>query len=199
VAIGNHYLITVRGQSIASGKPVENVYVYEHTTGLANYNDVNLAWLESIWPKIQVVCASGYRLNELYTVNLEDLSDFGTTVVAEDGLVVDNRLPTYDTWGFKLQRVTRDTQNGRKFIGFIAESQQNDGDPTAPALALLALLATALYAPITYTGSSASFMPRIWRRPGVYVGGTVAAPGTFHEIGNAVFTKITTMASRDDN
>jgi hypothetical protein len=199
VAIGNHYLITVRGRATASGQPVQNVFVYEHTSGLANYNDVNLAWLESVWPKIKDVCASGYTLDELYTVNLEDVDDFGTTLVGEAGGVVDNRLPTYDTWGFKLTRVSRATQNGRKFLGLVAEGDQNDGDPTAAAAIKLALLATSLYAPITYTGSSANFSPRIWRRPGSYESGTVSAPGTFHEIGSAQFTKITHMDSRDDN
>lgn len=199
MAIGEHYLITVRCTASPTAKPVENVYVYEQTAGFGNYNDVAVAWQNDILPEMKAICPVQLSINELYIVNLDDVDDFGTAIVDSTGDVNEERLPTYDTWYFQLTRNSRATQNGRKFIGMVPETLQNGGVATSGALINLTLMALALAAPINATPGSAIYQPRIWRRPGTYESGVVAAPGQFYAFGEAVYRKITHMGSREDH
>lgn len=198
MALGDHYQLTQRGVVIETTHPVENVWVYEQIAGGGNYNDFALAWLDDIWPSYQALSNNHYRLNEIYIVNLDNLDDFGTVAVDEVGSVDSAGLPSYDTWGFKLTRTTRAVQNGRKFVGLIAETDQDNGLPTVGAVTRLTAMEIKLIANISYPLDDAIYAPRIWRRPGTYADGTVSAPGLFYPIGSAAFTKITTMKTRDD-
>jgi len=198
MALGEHYLITQRGEVVETNHPVQNAWVYEMTAGVGTFNDLGLAWLEDVWPAYKALSTNHYHLIELYIVNLDDVDDFGTIPVDEVGTVDSASLPSYDTWGFKLIRVSRATQNGKKFIGLIGETDQDNGAPVAGALSRLAAMEVALNATINAVSTSPSFTPRIWRRPGTYAGGAVAAPGSFFPIDSAVFTKITTFKTRDD-
>lgn len=198
MALNDHYLVTVRGEVVETNHPVQNAYVFELIAGTGNYNDMALAFDEDVWPSMQALSTNHYRLIELYIVNLDDPDDFGTIPIDELGSVDSAGLPSYDTWGFKLTRTTRAVQNGRKFIGLVGETDQDNGVPTIGALTRLAAMENKLYSNIQYTGSSAIFSPRIWRRPGTYDSGVVASPGLFYPIGSASFTKITTMKTRDD-
>lgn len=198
MALNDHYNIHQRGIVIETAHPVENVWVYEQIAGAGNYNDMALAWLEDVWPQYKALSNNHYRLNELYITNLDNLDDFGTVTVDQVGSVDSAGLPSYDTWGFKLTRTTRAVQNGKKFVGLIGETDQENGVPTIDALTRLAAMEVKLIANIQYVGSSAIYSPRIWRRPGTYESGVVAAPGLFFPIGSASFTKITTFKTRDD-
>lgn len=198
MALNDHYQLTQRGIVVETVQPVENVWVYEQIAGTGSYNDFALAWLEDVWPAYKALCNNHYKLNEVYIVNLDNLDDFGTVPVDEVGTVDSAGLPSYDTWGFKLTRTTRAVQNGRKFVGLIGETDQDNGVPVAGALTRIATMENKLIQNIQYVGSSAIYSPRIWRRPGVYESGEVEAPGLFYPIGAASFTKITTMKTRDD-
>lgn len=199
MALGDHYLITVRGEVVESSHPVQNAFVYEFISGAGDYIEMNLAWIDDMQSTFLALSTNHYHLISLYTVNLDDPDDFGETPIDELGSVDSAGLPSYDTWGFRLIRTTRAVQNGRKFIGLVPETLQDNGNPTAPAVTALTAMEVKLYANINDPISGATFSPRIWRRPGTYESGVVAAPGLFYPIGNAAFTKITTMKTRDDN
>lgn len=188
----------MHGEVAETNHPIENVFVYELTAGLATYNDCALAFLEDLWPAYKALSTVHYHLKDLYVVNLDNLDDFGTVLVDETGSVDSESLPSYDTWGFSLTRVTRASQNGRKFIGLIAETDQQGGAPASGAVARILTMQTKLASTIQYAGDDAVFTPRIWRRPGTYVSGVVPAPGLFYPIGSAFLMKITTFRTRSD-
>jgi len=50
MALGEHYLITQRGEVVETNHPVQNAWVYEMTAGGGTFNDLGLAWLEDVGP-----------------------------------------------------------------------------------------------------------------------------------------------------
>lgn len=196
MAVGNHYLLTLRGHAVASATAIQNAFVYEQIDGIGDAADVNVAFASDITTLLMAVCSTQYSLDTYYTVNLNDPDDFAETAEGTVGEVSGEYLPIYNTWAFEYIRTTRAVQNGRKALGIISENSQTNGAATALTLLDLTPLASALLADITATPTSSIFRPKLWRRPGTYESGVVSAPGLFYPVSDVIYKGISTQNSR---
>jgi len=196
MALNDYYLVTVRGHANASGTAIQNTFPYQMTTGVGTAADMADAFATNVALQMRAISHAQYVQDDLYVVNLSDPDDFTTLIIDEPGLEGGEFLPIYNSWEFGILRTTRAIQNGRKAIGIIAESDQENGVAASVITAGLALMAVKMLATISNALSSASFSPRLWRRPGTYAGGAVAAPGVFWPIANVTYNRISTQSTR---
>lgn len=196
MAVGNHYLLTLRGVAVTSGTAIQNAFVYEQIDGIGSSVDLNNAFAVNITPLILAVLSVQYMLNSYYTINLDDPDDFSKTASGEEGVYTGEYMPIFNSWTFEYIRTTRAIQNGRKAFSVIAESGQQNGVATATLLTDLNILATNLQADIDDIATSSVFRPKLWRRPGTYASGVVSAPGLFYPVSDVVYKGLSTQNSR---
>lgn len=195
MATGNHYVLTLKAHSTVSLIAFDSVFAYEQTSGTAGAVALNLRWESMIKQALLDVLASSYRMDNLYTVNMNDPSDFDTLAINDDGEVTGEINPVFLAWGFRYVRTTRATNDGAKRFSPISETSVVGGVPTSGTLTQLDALAALLFAPVASQGGN-SWSPRIWKRPGTYKTGVIPAPGLFYSCSDVVFTKITTQNTR---
>jgi len=196
MAIGDKYLLTLRGHAVTSGTQIQNAFVYEQIAGSGNVNDLNVAFAAEIVPAIAAVCADEYVMDDVYTVNLINPADFAIGLIDEPGVGAGEYLPIFTTWTFSYLRTTRAINNGRKAIGILNEAAVVNGAPATVVDAAITSLANALGGNIDNPITSSDYSPRLWRRPGTYDSGVVAAPGLFYPVGGVIFAGVSTQNTR---
>lgn len=195
MASGDRYVMTIRGNTSGFAAQIDNVFAYEMVAGTGGAAALNNAFEILHGPAIRAVLSVAYNMVEYYTVNVDDLTDFATTPVGIPGDVSGEALPPFITWTFEYQRTTRSVNNGRKAFSPISETFIAGGLPTGIALPLLLNLADLLEANINGAGTD-EWAPRIWKRPGTYASGVVAAPGLFFAFGQVVYRQVSSQNTR---
>lgn len=196
MAASDHYLLTLRAHALTSGSAIQNAFVYLQQEGTGNAARLNVAFVAAIVGAILAVSSDQYVIDDVLTINLDDLDDYDTETIADAGESSGQHLPIYNTWYFEYTRTTRAIQNGRKAIGIISEPDSENGNATTTALVLLNNLANALAGELDDPVTVSSWRPQLWRRPGTYSSGVVSAPGLFYDVDDVLYRKISTQNTR---
>jgi len=195
MATGDRFILTIRGSQDGFGADIDNVFAFEQVAGGGGAAALNNAFAGPVCAKIREALSVAYNMQELYTINVDDLADFSTLTIDEPGEVGGEVLPPFMAWAFTYQRTTRAVNNGRKAFSPIGEASINGGNATAEALIILEALAGLLTVSQGDLDGN-EWSPRLWKRPGTYSTGVVAAPGAFYSFGNVVYARVSTQNTR---
>lgn len=128
----NDIVRVIHNQSLA-GQTVQNVYFYRVVTltGLEGaYLEVVRDWfLDEVLPPIQVMQSTALTYIGLNIQNVTNGIDFLDYAFVQPygGTVVNDTLPPYATYTFRLIRETLVTRNGYKRFAGVFENAQNNG------------------------------------------------------------------------
>lgn len=169
-----------------------NVYFYYQLNGSSGAGQLAGVWADQILMAVLNTQVETCIHHTLEVINVDDLNDFyvlpltGTVEGSQTG----EGLPAYNAWGFTLNRASRLTRSGFKRIGGVAENNQGNGIPNAPALANLDALAALLSVDLVQGGDEWTLaIPVIGPPPG-------NDPPATGFISTVTFTRMTTQNSR---
>jgi len=194
--IGNHYVITMRSHAVTNDQSIQNVFCYEVIDGTPTAEFLGDYFKANVLPTIQAILSNGTIIDDFYVVNLEVPSDFATVTSGDDGDIGGDSMPTFVAFEFEYVRTDRTINNGRKAFALVPEDSVVGGVVTPTVRALCNTLADQLAADLVDVGIGASYRPKIWRRPGVYAAGAVAAPGSFFPVADVKFNRISSQNTR---
>lgn len=194
-AVGDKYVLTLtcfEGANVDN--PLINVFAYEATDGFPAAVELAGAFISDVVPALQACVASPTQIADVEVINLDDPTDFAVTTIGVVGTVVSQYLPRFNGWEFEYLRGTREVHNGRKTFGLVPEPYVTDGVIDASAVSSIEALELALESAVVASGATSTYIPRIWRRAGVYVGGTF--PDTFYPIYGVEYRRVSTQNTR---
>jgi hypothetical protein len=194
--VGDRYLLTLRAHSLDNSQSIQNVFAYELTVGPGGAHTAAVAFATNIMPAIEAVISVQTFYDDVVVINLDDPTDYETFVISGTGALTGESMPTFCTWAFEYIRTDRTVNNGRKSFGLLAESSANSGRPTSGTETNLFTLADALAAELQEVSGPSRWEPKIFRRPGTYLSGTVAAPGQFFDVSDVVYRSLSTQNTR---
>jgi hypothetical protein len=195
-SVGDRYLVTVRAHSVINSQAIQNVFAYELMSGSGGANVLNDTFASQVLLPMSAVLSTDTFIDDLYTVNLDDPSDYDLKVISGAGSVSGDTMPSFVAWEFEYVRATRAVNNGRKALGMLSESSVTGGEAASGILTDLNNLATTFSADVVGTGLTPVWTPRIFRRPGTYSSGVVAAPGQFFPISDVRYRRVSTQSTR---
>lgn len=173
-----------------AGVECKNIFYYRvQTAGSAT--DLLNEWTLELFPKIQAITSTSVTYISRNVYNLNDLTDFDERQfgAGTDGDVVGDALPSFNAWGFKLNRTDRTTRNGAKrFVG-VPESASNLGVHDGSLSTEIASLEFELSDLVQGAGTSV-FQPIIYRS------GTSTGNGVWNDVSSASYQRITSQNSR---
>lgn len=198
MASGDRYqLVLIQKYGGAAGVTCDNVFSYEQTNGVGDATTLLNTFAVSVMDDILSIQSSAITNVQISCINLDNLSDYDTLPDGSPGSAsAGDTLPPYATWTFRYVRATRAVKDGRKAFSGIPETNQINGIALGTYLGTLDNVATALGQTLTEISTGSSWEPRIWRRPGTYKSGVVAAPGLFYPIAGVVYSSISTQNTR---
>jgi len=196
MAVGDRFQLTLRSTDSVNHLEVANVFTYEQTFSTQGADALAVGFVDNVLPYIAAVVSNVTIFVDLTIINFDDLSDYTTVALGGDGDVGGDAMPPFVTFDFEYIRTTRAVNNGRKAIGLVPESSVVNGVAVAGVADALAALAGAFAGPLTETISGAIYKSMIWRRPGTYASGAVAAPGAFFDIGSVTYRAVSTQNTR---
>lgn len=197
MAIGDHYVLTLKGQWQSPATQISNVFAYKQISATGNNERLFEAFVSDVLPAILDVLSEATIFTAIDVVNMETLADFGTYgLTAQEGVDTGDSMPPFVTWEFEYLRTTRAINNGRKAIGIMAESRVLNGEATADIQPFLEALAVAFETNLTNSIDTSIYSPQLWRRPGTYSSGAVAAPGVFWDIAGVEYRRVSTQNTR---
>ena len=196
VAVGNHYILTLQGQDARNGQQIDNVFCYEQTAGTGDASELVFQFGEEVYAPIMNILSVYWVPIQIVAYNLEVPTDYATRVTSVTGTVTGEAEPSFVGFAFEYVRTSRVFNNGRKTFGPIAQADVLQNGPSDDALTRLEALATELNSPIEDIGTGSSWVPRIWRRPGTYASGVVAAPGAFNAPQAVIFRRVSSQNTR---
>jgi hypothetical protein len=194
--VGDRFLLTLRGESVTNAQAIQNVFAYELTAGAGSCVDLNTVWVTTVLISVQNITSTGFIINDISTVNLDDPSDFDIHSIGSAGIKVGDQMPSFVAFEFEYQRATRAVNNGRKAFGLVAESTVSNGGADAGIITDLNILAGQLESPIISLAPAATWTPRIFRRPGTYASGVTPPPGAMFPISGVQYRRVSTQNTR---
>jgi len=194
--VGDRYLLTLRAHSVDNSQSIQNVFAYELTVGPGGANTCAIAFATNIMPAIEAVISVQTFYDDCVVINLDDPTDYQTFVISGTGAVTGDSMPTFCAWEFEYIRTNRTVNNGRKSFGVLSEASQSNGEPLSGVVTNLATLANSLADELQEVSGPSRWEPKIFRRPGTYLSGTVAAPGQFFDVDDVVFRRLSTQNTR---
>lgn len=196
MAAGNHYILTLQGEDARNGQACQNVFCYQQVAGTGSHQALLDRFGDTQFPAIMNILSDYWRPVQLVVINLDDPTDYGNLITAVGGQVTGEAEPSFVAAAFEIVRSSRAFNNGRKSFGPIAQADVLQNGPSDDMRARCNTLAALLLDPIADVDTSSSFVPRIWRRPGTYASGVVAAPGQFNAPSGVVFRSISSQLTR---
>jgi len=195
MATGDRFILTAT-IDYGSFQTMENVFAYEQTAGSGNASTLSASFISDRAPDIADILSGDAHFSQIEVINVDDTSDFHLEAVAIPGVIGGEVLPPFVAAAFEYVRADRAVHNGRKSFGPLSESSQIGGNATSSFAVDCSDLAIVLAADITDTTTSSAWTPKIFRRPGTYASGVVAAPGAFYGITGVVYKRISSQNTR---
>lgn len=196
MAAGDKYVATLAchwGSDVAN--QFNNVFAYEGGVGGSTAADLADAIGTSMVSVIVPITAAAITYDTCTVVNLDDLSDFAIRTINTTGSVGGQVLPKFNAWAYRYYRATREVANGRKSFAGVPEAYSDNGNPSdSTVVGLLDDLAEFLGNDLEGVGAGITYIPRIWRRAGIYASGTDT--DTFYPISAVGFMRISTQNTR---
>lgn len=179
--------------NLTTGLQALNVFHYESVSGTPSGADLLAVFDAIILEAWEELISSAVLLEPLEAQNLDDPVDFAlrTPTFATAGVGTGESLPPFVAFSFQYVRASRASRHGwKRFMG-VSEPQQAGGTIIPADLTLANLLADVLED--TLIGATASYAPRIARRPPV--GGTLDQTVLF-PVAEVVYAGITSQNTR---
>lgn len=195
-AIGDHYIATLRGRSTINSQAIQNTFCYELESGVGGAAALGDILNTVIMPPLLDVLSNLVFFDDWYIINLETPTDFADVAINLPGNHAGDSMPSFVAWEFEYVRASRAVNNGRKAFGLISENDVANGGAVGGLVTPLNTLGNWLGSDLVDTGATMRFGPRIWRRPGTYASGVVAAPGAFFEIVNVLYRRVSSQNTR---
>jgi len=196
MASGDRYVLTLRGHNTIDSGQNQSVFAYEQTGGTGDASELNAEWIAYLSVDIVTPMAPIYVMDDVFTINLDDETDFDTTSIGLTGGGSGGGLPIWDAYTFMYVRASRAVQNGRKALGIVPEAAQSNGILESGTQTQMDALAVKLGTSLADAPTASTWVPRIWRRPGTYSSGVVSAPGLFYPIKEVISTGLSTQSTR---
>lgn len=194
MAIGDYYRLidyqTMQGQQIVNVYDFQQTAIYTPVSFTEAQDLVDNFVLENM--PFLIAAQSEQVVHTLVVAGAYgSFTDFGSsTVVDGTGLVTGGALPSFNAWGYKLQRTTRETRHGSKRIAGVAEAWQQNGVIDTPAVTAVTNLGEQFGVPIP-VDETAIFTPVILSLDPV-----THLPVVSNKIINGIYRGITTQKSR---
>lgn len=172
------YMLTLRQTWDIGGKPMNNVFFYDHTAGSGDAQLLAETFELVQLPKINAMQWDGVRNISLDVVNLGDFGDFVSWPIEGTGDTSTDSLPPASAINFTMKLNTRAVRKGSKRISGIPESVQSNGRVLdAGYLALMETFRLSLYAELV--NDLDTFLPIVVKRVREAVPGTTPVQYTY--------------------
>lgn len=149
------------------GEVMSNVFHFKTADESATAQDLRLAFIEDMVPKINGIQHAGADNYLLQTKNLFDLADFDEASLTGEGARPDSEvaLPLFVAVNFTLRANSRLVRPGKKRFSGLSSLSQNSGTINRAAeITAIELLRVALFATIQNGGSGVPFSPIVVKR-----------------------------------
>lgn len=193
MAVGDVYHLIdyqeMQGQQIVNLYDFEQITAYE-PIGFNVADDIITGWIEGYLPSI-IAVQSEQVVHTLASCGAYgSFSDFSAQTLSATGEVTGGALPSFNAWGFKLQRTTRETRHGSRRVAGVAEAWQQNGVIDTPGVTPIATLAGTFSELISVSelGIAAPVIVRL--NP------TTHLPSITNRIVSGLYRGITTQKSR---
>jgi hypothetical protein len=155
-------------------------------------NQLSIAWRAQLAPEVIKIMNNNQAIDRVEIYNVDNGTGYNDYVYAAPilGLRTGDALPLYNTYGFQYNRVNAHDRNGFKRIGYVTETDQSAGGPTAAMVTVLNACAVKLGTPLKI-GAIDTWFPVTLSRPNVHHAGW-----TDYSVLNVTFKRITTQNSR---
>lgn len=185
-------LFEVRVRQQFLGQELINLYYYTETAAGGNISpgDLCTAFNDDVMRDVEAVQQEDVIGIDIRCRKFGGVSETILDISSQSGVRTGGPSPSFNAWGFILNRATIDIRNGAKRYGGLSENDTVGNDPDPAMLALLATLAGSIAATLTIPGPEDA-KPVIYRRDSFvdpdWFGGNVSG---------ASFTKVTSQVSR---
>lgn len=149
------------------GEVMGNVFHYRSDDESATAQDLRLAFIEDMMPKINGIQHAGADNYLLQVKNLTDLGDFDEASLTGEGARPDSEaaLPLYCAVNFTMRANSRLVRPGKKRISGLCTLAQNAGTITRTTeITAMEALRVALFANLQHGSSGIIFKPIIIKR-----------------------------------
>lgn len=197
MATGDMFLLTLTASRVGGGDIMQNVFGYQQLDGLEGSSELANEFIEENLPSILAIVSEQTTFTGVSCINLNDPTDFASiTLTGNAGEGNGDPMPPFVSWTFEYVRADRTVRNGRKAFGLVPEVGVTDGVVDPAWVTFVNATATALAGDLDSEGDGSSWRPRIYRRPGTYSSGVVAAPGAMYPIQTVSYSSVSTQNSR---
>lgn len=189
MAIGDIYRVFCSGTYL--GEEFSNRFYYQQLNGGGGAPALANGVITDLIPAIALAQVDTVSWLLVEVTNLNDLGDFIAQPIVPiiNGDRLGQGMPSFNAWGFKLERTSREMRPGSKRIVGVGEADTSGNDPTGAMLTILQGVAGAFDANISF-GVDNEWAPRLVREaPGGVV--VVSVP-----VVNSSFRWLTTQNSR---
>lgn len=178
MSLDTTYLLRLRQLWNVGGKPMENVFFYEHTAGSGDAFTLAEAFDLVMLPKINDLQWAGVQNSNIDVYNMGDPTDFISYPATGVGLQSGDSLPPHSAINFTMKLSTRAVRKGSKRFSGIPEAVQENGYILDAAyLAKMETLRLALFAELV--SDLDTFLPIVVKRVKEPVVGTVPLQYTY--------------------
>lgn len=185
------FIYRIQMQGSIFGQQCINNFYYGSGTEPTTLDALNLDFQTNVWRHLQPMISDSYVLHEVAVQGVKGDLSFGSVAYEESGTVGGDCLPGFVSWDFTILRAGLGERNGYKRFAGVPESLQNDGNPTAGALATA--IAAATYMASTISTGALLFDPVIQRD---YVHKIKQNPPKYYSYSAVVFSRIGSQNSR---
>jgi len=197
MALDERYVMTLRSHRQGQvGNEFDNVFAFRQNSEDGDAQELNSTWISEVFPLLRPMVNEIITFDELYTICLDDPTDFHLYSIGLGGTSSGDYLPDFCSWTFEYVRPIREINNGRKAIPGVSEAHWTGSALSGGAVAGIPALAAAFGDSVG--APAAQWIPCIWRRAGDYLVGGVPTPfpDTFYDITLVRFTTVSTQNTR---
>jgi len=162
------------------GQEVINTWAYESFDSTATATELAALFQDTRVADLQTIQSDQLTHSSVQVFNLDDLTDFATSIAVNSGTLTGNCMPPFVCYAFRFIRATRETRHGHKRIAGVAETSVLNGVVESSFTTTLQSVGT--HFADTLTGESATYIPRIYRRAKLTTGGGGPWAASFHPI-----------------
>lgn len=178
MAINTIYMLRLQQTWDTGGRPMENVFFYDHTAGVGDAFTLATDFVTTILPLINAIQGATVKNVDVNVVNLGDLGDFSSPITTGSGAIGGESLPPFAAIGYTLKVNTRAVRKGSKRFSGVPEAVQAQGliiDATYKA----AMEALRVAMQLELVSAADTWLPVVIKRVKTAVVGTVPTKYTY--------------------
>lgn len=190
MSIGNVFKLILH--SHVGGTQQANIFHYRQTFGVLGGDILAQEFINEVFPDIRSILSVNTVFDSVEYLNYNNTADFGIddSIAGVTGARSGETLPRFVCYAFSYNRETRDTRNGSKRFGSIAESDQAYGDALVTWLPQLQIVADSLGQFVNLGGTE------IWRPVIARLSPDGSTVLVTNDVKNVTYTRISSQNSR---